>query len=179
MLGLCVGAAAPDLVDGVLGAFHGSLGHRQGHTLAGLFVLCLPTGLVVTWLAAVLGRRWARRARGGVALWLGRQIERLDTEPGRGWRLGRTVFVGFSVWLGALSHLFFDVISHGRFVLLEPWCGGVRLFPSWWYVRWFGLPIPGYRAPYPIGPPSVVWVLLSVLGAVMLFRPSVGRRRVQ
>ena len=137
-----------------------------------------------TGLAVALGRRWAGRARGGLAVWrwaawLGRQIESLGSQPPGASRLRRTAFVAFSVWLGALSHLFFDVISHGRFVLLEPWCGRVRLFPSWWYVRWFGLPIPGYRAPYPIGPPSVVWVLLSVLGAGVLFRPSVGRRHGQ
>ena len=181
VLGLCIGATAPDIVDGVLGAYHGSLGHRQGHTLAGLFLLCLPTGLLLTWLAVALGRRSSRRARGGLAVWrwsawLGRHIESLDSQPPRASRLRRTAFVAFSVWLGALSHLFFDGISHGRFVLLQPWCGSVRLFPSWWYVEWFALPIPGYRGPYPIGPPCVVWVLLSLLGAVMLFRPWLGTR---
>ena len=182
VLGLCIGAAAPDLVDGVAGAGRGHLGQSYGHSLIGLFALCLPLGLALTWFAVALGGWLTRQARAnatspGVALWLGRRIELLNNVPGRASVRRRISFTAFSVWVGALSHLFFDFITHGSFYLLYPFCENVRLFPSWWYTKWFEIPIPWYADPYPAGPHLAAWILLSLLGIVLLWRPWRTRPR--
>ena len=76
-----------------------------------------------------------------------------------------------SVWIGALSHVVFDFVSHGNFLLLMPWYAPRDFFPAWWNARWFEVPMPGYPEAYPIGPHFVVWTLLSIVGAIMFFRP--------
>ena len=47
---LCVGAAMPDIVDAAIGFGRGYLGRGYGHSLVGLFLFCLPGGLLITWL---------------------------------------------------------------------------------------------------------------------------------
>lgn len=84
-------------------------------------------------------------------------------------------FVALSVCVGAFSHLLFDFVSHGNFLWSYPWYAVPRFFPSWWYVEWFGIPVPGFREPYPFGPHFIVWLFLSLLGIVVLVRPL--RRR--
>jgi hypothetical protein len=61
-------------------------------------------------------------------------------------------------------------VSHGNFLWLYPWHEDPRFFPDWWYASWFELPLPFYESPYPCGPHFVVWVILSILGGVLLFR---------
>lgn len=174
MLGLCVGAAMPDVVDGIGGPlFRGSLGQWLGHTLVGLFTLCLTGGILLTWGLAVLGN-WlvARRGRFAGA---GQAIRCWNAAP-PGCTGGRFLcFMGFAVWLGTLSHLCIDFISHGQFLWLYPWYVNRHFFPDWWYVAWFWLPVPGYRDPYPVGPHFMVWLFLGLLGAVMLFWPWLRR----
>ena len=181
VLALCIGAAVPDAVDCVAGIFRGHLGQWLGHTLLGLFALCLPSGVLLTWLAVALGRWLAVRgkAKACAPRWVGRfgeQVELLNNVPSAGSPMRRIAFVGFSVWIGAVSHLFFDFSSHGNSFWFSPWYENPRFFPSWWYVSWLGIRVPGYVDPYPVGPHFVVWSLLSLLGIVMLLR-GWGRAR--
>ena len=44
---LSVGAAMPDVVDGLIGAWRGHLGQGLGHSLAGMVFLCVPGGLML------------------------------------------------------------------------------------------------------------------------------------
>ena len=43
----------------------------------------------------------------------------------------------FSVLVGILSHIGFDLISHDTNLLFYPWYENVRLYPEWWYTIWF------------------------------------------
>jgi len=174
---LCVGAAMPDVIDGVIGAFRGHLGQTLGHSFLGLFVFCIPVGLAlwVTWhavanrLPPLPGSGFAARA------WNGARATTLAATPPSGlgddWGL-----VLCSLGIGAISHMFFDLISHGGFPWLLPWVGKVRIFPDWWYTRWAELPLPGYHKPHAVGPHLMVWFFLSALGAYLLFRPAFRRR---
>lgn len=171
---LCIGAAMPDVVDGIAGAFRGGLGQWYGHTLIGLFLLVLPAGLLFYWTAIQIGVRLERAGSGPrVAAWL---LGARDPEM-MPFARARQAVAG--VCIGGFSHLFFDFISHGNFLWFYPWYENPHFFPAWWYVRWFEIPLPGYRNPYPAGPHLAVWVFLSLLGAVMLFRPWWTSRRNQ
>lgn len=75
-----------------------------------------------------------------------------------------------SAAIGALSHVLFDLVTHGNFLLLWPWYANDRLFPSWWYHAWGSLPLPVYDEPYPLAPHTVAWVVLSLLGAWLFIR---------
>lgn len=162
---LCVGAAMPDVIDGIAGAFRGHLGQWLGHSLVGVLV-AVPPGLAL----AALARRLLPAA------WIARLDERAD--PRRGW-----LQASWSVAIGALSHLASDLLTHGGFPLLWPWYRNDRLFPSWWYHAWGHVPLPGYRDPYPIAPHTISWVVFSIVGAWLFFvclRPrfSVSRTKV-
>lgn len=171
-LGCSVGAAIPDVVDGLLGLARGHLGQGLGHSLVGLFFLCLPAGLALTeairWAGRIIGRRanaaWPRSLSQNIARW--------------GCAPSRAVEV-LSVGIGAFSHLFFDFISHGNFLWLYPWYEDRAFFPRFWYARWAEVRLPFYEEPYPIGPHFMVWTALSVAGALMLFEPRRRRRRAE
>lgn len=172
-LPVCCGALAPDVVDGAIGAWRGYLGQGYGHSLFGLFVFCLPVGMLLTWATAAAGTRlrarggWLERARQSSASW-SESPRALDSQR-RGWVLL------VSVLAGALSHAFFDFVSHGNFLWLYPWYKDPTFFPTWWYTEWLSIPLPGYRQPYPAGPHLLVWIALSGLGAWMFLRkPSRG-----
>lgn len=77
--------------------------------------------------------------------------------------------MGLSAWIGGFSHLFFDFFSHGRFMWFYPWYNPPRFFPSWWYVRWFEIPVPGYEDPYPMGPHLLVWIGMNIVGIAAFF----------
>lgn len=162
----------PDVVDGIIGAFHGHFGQTIGHSFVGLGLFCLPGGLIL-WLALHKAARRVRSARGSGFL-------------ARSWNRGLATFLagaGTGRWrrilaglgLGAFSHMFFDLISHGGFPWLLPWVPKIRIFPDWWYVTWMRLDVPGYREPYPVGPHFIVWLFLGILGAYLLFRPVIRR----
>jgi hypothetical protein len=180
LLALCVGAAMPDVVDGAIGLARGRLGQSLGHSLAGLVALCLPGGLLVTWLARRVGRRVDRTGLPG------RVLRALLRGVPRAWpprpakdlaAIGpsRFALTSLSLATGSLSHLGFDLASHGSFPWLAPWLDQARIFPAWWYRAWFQVPLPGYAEPYPFGPHAVVWCVLSLTGGVLFFvRPRRG-----
>ena len=176
VLGLCVGAAMPDVVDGIGGPIaHGHLGQWIGHSLLGLFTLCLAGGMLLTWLIALFGA-WISRF-GGRWKAAGNAVERWNRVPPHLDKWRSTAFVAFSVWLGTLSHLVFDFVSHTQFMLLYPWYVGARVFPNWWYTTWFRIPLPGYRDPYPAGPHWVIWLILGIMGILMLFWPWIRHKQ--
>lgn len=146
-LGCAIGAMTPDVVDGILGVLRGKLGQWYGHSLIGLVVLDVPAALLLVMLCARLPR-----------------LRDLPRAP-----LGKLTF---AVLVGALSHVLFDFVSHETFVLLLPWHAYERVFPAFWYTRWLELRTPFYRDAYPVGPHFTVWLVLSVVGAVMFFSGS-------
>jgi hypothetical protein len=176
VLALYVGAAVPDVIDGLAGPFKGGLGQWIGHSLVGLFALCVPVGLLLTWALRRSGP-WVQRV--APSMWnLLVRVSQPSNAPPRAaiasrWR--RLGFVSFSVWVGALSHLVIDFISHGNFLWFFPWYDNPHFFPSWWYTCWFKIPLPGYRDPYSAGPHLVVWVLLGLVG-IALFLVPLGAR---
>lgn len=149
-LGLCVGAAVPDIIDGARALVRGHLGQGIGHSLIGLVLLCLPAGIALTlMLRPIVGRIGFLRE--------------IATR-------GSIVAVSTSVFVGALSHLVFDFVSHDKFLWLLPWFENPTFFPRFWYARWAEIRTPFYDKPYPVGPHFLVWLVLSVSGAVMFFR---------
>ncbi len=177
VLPLCVGAAMPDLVDGVDGMIRrGSFGQAWGHTLVGSVLLCVPMGVVVTRLivqidTCFLQRRKslaiARRFFTIAAKWESpRSRSKLPYPVPARWVL--------SLLIGAISHIAFDCISHEHCRLLAPFREEHRCFPAGWYEPWFFVPLPGYSQPYPFAPHTVAWCVLTVVGALLYFIP---RRR--
>lgn len=186
-LALCVGAGVPDIIDGAVGIARGRLGQGIGHSLIGLAVLSIPVGLVVTglvrrfWHRFVLPRTQRRPSRS----W----FELLDETPRQPAAAGGVsspkapffpsradgVRQCLSVFVGAVSHVFFDFISHDTFGLLRPWYENSRFFPAWWRHRWGAVDLLVYQNPYPIAPHTLVWFVLSVGGAVLYIR--ILRRR--
>jgi len=173
---LCVGAAMPDIVDGLIGTCRGYLGQGYGHTLIGLFLPCLPGGLILTWLARILGKRTLKLSplKSALPTWVkrfeGHVIELPNHTSFSSSRFGGLLFWSFSVCIGAFSHLFFDLISHRSLVWFYPWYENHQIFPSWWYVKWAGISLPFYRTPYPLGPHALAWIMLTIIGAVLFFR---------
>ena len=149
---LCVGAAMPDLLDGAAWPLRGELGQWLGHSLLGV-PCCVPAGLALTWFA----RRMLPPA----------VIRRLDGAVPATSGLARQ---SLSVAIGALSHVLFDLVTHGNFLLLWPWYVNDRAFPSWWYHVWAEIPIPVYREPYPLAPHTIAWLVLTMVGAVLFVR---------
>jgi hypothetical protein len=164
VLGCCVGAAVPDIVDGVYGILRGHLGQAYGHSLVGLVFLCLPAGLALNAALKWVGRALERRATGARLRWLAHGIGRWGATPSRAVEVA-------SVAVGALSHLVFDFVSHGNFLWIYPFYQDERFFPAFWYARWTEVRLPFYEKAYPIGPHFAVWAVLSVAGAWMLLAP--------
>jgi hypothetical protein len=160
-LALCVGAAAPDIVDALAWPIRGKLGQWLGHSLFGLVVLCLPVG----W-AVLLFLRWFGKQRAGA--WLRSWIAVLDAPSSL--RVSERARVLAALLVGAASHIFFDFITHDTFVLLLPWYQSEHFFPRWWAERWASIELFVYDEPYPVGPHLLVWVVLSVVGALWYFR---------
>ncbi|HZO12795.1 MAG TPA: DUF4184 family protein, partial [Polyangiaceae bacterium] len=116
-LACCVGAAAPDIVDALVGIARGHLGQGYGHSLIGLFALCVPLGLVVNaGIRATALRFGWKRIHGATKPSLAIEV--------------------WSLWVGALSHAVFDFISHENFLWLYPWYENREFFPLWWRERW-------------------------------------------
>ena len=146
---LCVGAAMPDIIDGAAWPLRGELGKWLGHSLLGVAVACVPVGLALTWLT----RRVAPRAL----------LARLDEDASAS-TAGRAAG---SVAIGALSHVAFDLVTHGNFLVFWPWYRNDHPFPAWWYRTWGGIPLPFYRELYPIAPHTVAWFALTLVGAAL------------
>ena len=155
---LCVGAAIPDVVEVLVWPIRGGeLGQGIGHSLVGVVAMCLPLGLVVTWLVRrVIPRRF-----------LDRVTDDLPTTFRRD---------ALSLVIGALSHDLSDLITHCNFVLFWPWMTKAQPFPAWFCRPWARIPLLVYREPYPLAPHTIVWFVMSVLGAWLFFRCLRPRR---
>ena len=175
-LALSVGAAMPDITDSVLGfLLNGYFKQWYGHALVGIVTFDLMGGLLITWLIAVVARRllnytdlprplrsfFTNTPNSDPAA--NRNIVRRDQT-----RLG---LWSFSVLVGILSHIGFDLISHDTNLLLYPWYENARWFPGWWYTTWFEIqPLPMFGESYAVGLFTVIWCILSLLGIFLFFQ---------
>ena len=161
----------PDVVEACLGIFRGHLGQSLGHTLVGLFLFCIPGGLVLWFFMHAMMRRVPRASGPGwwPATW-NRGLQVFADAPPSDVLRNHFGLLLWSLGVSAFSHLCFDLISHRGFKLFLPWYTNNHFFPGWWYIEWASLPLPGYRNPYPFGPHLLVWIFLSILGTVMLLR---------
>src|SRR5207237_586775 len=139
-LALCVGAAMPDVVDGPLGLLaRGHLGQWWGHTLVGVFALCWPAGMLLTWLLAAWHAR-LRQAPGRLRPRVRSVLSVLErsmgwpAEPGlrrpRWLGTGRAGVWSLSVVVGALSHLLTDCLGHDHCPCLVPWYADLHCYPA-------------------------------------------------
>ena len=173
-LALSVGAAMPDITDTILGfPLNGYFKQWYGHSLIGIFTFDLGLGLSITWLITMLTRRLFRNR--GVP----RRLQPLFTDPlpdGAPERAGGAKRVplrlwSFSVFIGILSHIGFDLISHDTNLLLYPWVEDPRWLPGWWYTIWFKIrPLTFFGRSYAVGVFSVIWGLLTMTGIFLFIR---------
>ena len=170
-LALSVGAAMPDITDSILGfPLNGYFKQWYGHSLLGIFTLDLAGGVFTTWLITVLVRRLLSSP------YLPQRLKAfLTISPSTFESAGNTNTVfhpqrrfrvwSFSVFVGILSHIGFDLISHDTNLLFYPWFENVHWFPHWWYITWIKIPaLHAFGRPYFVGVFSVVWGMLSLLG---------------
>lgn len=158
VIALSVGAAMPDLIDITLGFL--SIGYFKqwyAHSLMGAALLDIPGGLMLTWLVSAIVVRWSKNQATTA-----RKICRWRTMFGL-W--------SFSVVVGVLSHLAFDLISHETNLLLYPWYDNVRWLPEWWYTPWMTIQlVPMLGRSYSFGIHSVIWFILSVTGTILFYQ---------
>jgi Domain of unknown function (DUF4184) len=167
-LALSVGAAMPDITDTILGfSINGYFKQWHGHSLIGIFTLDLAGGLFITWLIAVLVRRSLK------SVYIPKALQAFLTKappthhsPGN-----RLKLWSFSVMVGILSHVFFDLISHDTNLLFYPWYENVYWFPTWWYTIWFEVrPVAAFGRTYAVGVFTIFWGLLTLLGSLLFLR---------
>jgi hypothetical protein len=171
-LAVAVGAAMPDITDTLLGfSINGYFKQWYGHALIGIFTLDLLGGLLITWLIVNVARRSFK----------GTDFPRVlrafftKTASVRDSASSRTKaplsLWSFSVLVGILSHIGFDLISHDTNLLLYPWYESPRWFPGWWYVTWFELhPFAMFGHAYSVGVFSIIWCLLTLIGIYLFIR---------
>ena len=173
-LALSVGAAMPDITDTILGfPLNGYFKQWYGHSLLGVFTLDLGLGVAITWLIAMLARRLFRNR----PVPQGLQPFFPDLLPGgtperagRGNRFPLRLW-SFSVFIGILSHIGFDLISHDTNLLLYPWVEDPHWLPGWWYPIWFRLrPLHVFGRSYAVGVFSIIWGLLTLIGIFLFIR---------
>lgn len=171
-LALSVGAAMPDVTDSVLGfLLNGYFKQWYGHALIGIFTFDLLGGLLITWLIASIATRFLKHSV------LPQRLQTFSTNASPNsdladfnyyWRT-RFGLWSFSVFVGILSHVGFDLISHDTNLLLYPWVENPQWFPEWWYPIWFEIrPLPMFGHSYGVGVFSVIWCLLTLIG-IFLF----------
>lgn len=166
-LALSVGAAMPDITDSLLGfPINGYFKQWYGHALVGVFTLDLLGGLCITWLIAIFATRFLKYAE-LPQRW---SDSAADRNMGLRWRTRPSLW-SFSLLVGILSHVGFDLISHDTNLLLYPWYDNVRWFPEWWYRAWFEIrPLPMFGQSYSVGIFTVIWCILTVIGIFLFFR---------
>ena len=175
-LALSVGAAMPDITDSLLGFFlNGYFKQWYGHALIGIFTLDLLGGVLLTWFIAVFLRQFVKYPRLPHCLQTYAANARSNGDPAaenQALRLmPRPRLWSFSVLVGILSHVGFDLISHDTNLLLYPWNENARWFPGWWYTTWFEFrPLPMFGHSYAVGIFSVIWCALTILGIIVFFR---------
>ena len=176
-LALSVGAAMPDITDTILGfPINGYFKQWYGHSLIGIFTLDFAGGLFITWLITVLARRSLK------SVYIPKPLRAFLTKAPptlNSVGSGEIVFHGrerlklwsFSVMVGILSHVFFDIISHDTNLLYYPWYVNVYWFPKWWYTIWFEVrPLSMIGKTYFVGLHTVIWGLLTLLGSLLFLR---------
>jgi len=177
-LALSVGAAMPDITDTILGfPLNGYFKQWYGHALIGIFTLDLAGGLFITWLIAVLARRSLK------SVYIPKALQAFLTKApstrhpeGVGsktvlHRRDKLKLWSFSVLVGILSHIGFDLISHDTNLLFYPWYENMRLFPKWWYTIWFEIrPLSAFGRTYSAGVFTILWGLLTLLGTFLFLR---------
>ena len=178
-LALSVGAAMPDITDTILGLpINGYFKQWYGHSLIGIFTLDLAGGLFITWLIAVLARRFLKSVYIPKALqaFLPKASPTRDPKGAGGSRTvshqpDRLKLWSFSGLVGILSHVGFDLISHDTNLLFYPWYENVHLFPEWWYTIWFEFrPVAAFGHPYAVGVFTIFWGILTLLGSLLFLR---------
>ena len=176
-LALSVGAAMPDITDTILGfPINGYFKQWYGHSLIGIFTLDFAGGLFITWLIAVLASRSLK------SVYIPKPLRAfLAKAPPTLNSVGSAEIVShgqerlklwsFSVMVGILSHVFFDIISHDTNLLFYPWYENVYWFPTWWYTIWFEVrPLSMFGKTYFVGLHTVIWGLLTLLGSLLFLR---------
>ena len=175
-LALSVGAAMPDIIDSTVGVLNnGYFTHWYGHALIGVFTFDLLGGLLITWMITVFVALLVKYTVLPERLRALFTIAPPKTEPVAernsiyGWQKLR--LWSFSVIVGVLSHLAFDLISHDTNLLLYPWYNDLQWFPTWWYTTWFEIPaLPMFGHSYAVGSFTVMWVILTSIGIISFFR---------
>ena len=165
-LALSVGAAMPDIADTILGfPLNGYFKQWYGHSLIGIFTFDLLGGLFITWLITVIAGRFQA--------FLPKAPTR-DLVGGRSTDLhgrNRLRLLSFSVFVGILSHIGFDLISHDTNLLFYPWYENAHWFPKWWYTIWIEITVlSAFGRTYSVGVFTIVWCMLTVLGIFLFFR---------
>ncbi len=120
---LIVGSLAPDLPYFLI--FSEKV--RIGHTVRGLFLLCLPVGLAVLWLwHAVVKRPMASLAPEFVR-------QRISTEElqFRFWPISRFVVIVVSLLLGSSLHIVWDGFTHENGYFVKHWASLTHLVMLW------------------------------------------------
>ena len=176
-LALSVGAAMPDITDSTLGVLiNGYFKHWYGHALVGVFTLDLIGGLLITWSITVFAAGLLKYANLPQRLrtFFTKAPPNIDSAAGGNivhrWQTTLSLW-SFSLLVGILSHLAFDLVSHDANLLFYPWHENVRWFPGWWYTTWFEIPaLPMFGHSYSVGPFTVMWCILTLLGIFLFFR---------
>jgi hypothetical protein len=171
-LALSVGAAMPDITDTILGfLINGYFKQWYGHALIGIFTLDFLGGLFITWVLAVIARRlW--NVNGLPSRWqvFLKKAPAHDDSADYSARAQLRVW-SFSMFVGILSHIGFDLISHRTNLLFYPWYEHVHWFPDWWYQTWLeGQPVTIFGHPYLVGVYSLSWGALTIIGIFLFFQ---------
>jgi hypothetical protein len=174
-LALSVGAAMPDITDSILSfPSNGYFKQWYGHALIGIFTFDLAGGLFITWLISVLAKRLLKLVHIPQRFQpvFTKVLPSVDSVGSNHTTLhgrNRLRLWSFSVFVGILSHIGFDLISHDTNILLYPWYENVHWFPDWWYKIWFTIPpLHRFGRAYSVGVFSVIWELLTLVG-IFLF----------
>ena len=171
-LALSVGAAMPDITDTILGfPLNGYFKQWYGHSLIGIFTLDFAGGLFITWLIAVLAGRLLKSVYIPKALQAFLPKASQTSNSAGGNVRDRLKLWSFSVMVGILSHIFFDLISHDTNLLLYPWYENLYWFPEWWYAIWFKTRyLSMFGRTYSVGVFSISWGLLTLIGSLLFLR---------
>ena len=159
----------PDITDTILGfPLNGYFKQWYGHSLIGIFTLDLVGGLFITGLITDLSRPLQAFLTKAPPTRDPEGVDSSKTVFHRRDRLSRWIF---SVLVGILSHIGFDLISHDTNLLFHPWYKNVRWFPKWWYTIWFEIPaLSSFGRKYSVGVFSIIWSLLTLFGTFQFLR---------
>jgi hypothetical protein len=111
--------------------------YQLTHSFPGIFIACLPMGLVITWLFLAVARRpLFELASGGVRQRLATYLNSSPERSARG-----ILNMAVAICVGATTHITWDAFTHGG-----TW--GVAMFPALQdvWVTVFGIKFVGYMA---------------------------------